>query len=59
MAVREKVFTKIVNVFKRHGAETIDTPVFELKEVLLLLLLILILLVPGLLIYFAASHLSF
>lgn len=25
---------KIVKCFKRHGAETIDTPVFELKEVL-------------------------
>jgi len=34
MAVREKVFTRIINTFKRHGAETIDTPVFELKEVL-------------------------
>ena len=34
MAVREKVFTRIVDTFKRHGAETIDTPVFELKEVL-------------------------
>ena len=34
MAVREKVFNKIVETFKRHGAETIDTPVFELKEVL-------------------------
>ena len=34
MAVREKVFNKIVATFKRHGAETIDTPVFELKEVL-------------------------
>ena len=50
MAVREKVtsfsstkkhatwfpqvFNKIVSTFKRHGAETIDTPVFELKEVL-------------------------
>ena len=34
MAVREKVFTKIVSTFKRHGAETIDTPVFELREVL-------------------------
>merc|ERR1712130_77102 len=28
------VFNKIVATFKRHGAETIDTPVFELKEVL-------------------------
>merc|ERR1712117_555510 len=27
MAVREKVFTRIINTFKRHGAETIDTPV--------------------------------
>jgi len=34
MAVREKVFTRIINTFKRHGAETIDTPVFELKDVL-------------------------
>jgi len=34
MAVREKVLAKIVGVFKKHGAETIDTPVFELKEVL-------------------------
>jgi len=34
MAIREKVFTKIVDIFKLHGAETIETPVFELKEVL-------------------------
>merc|ERR1712004_749002 len=34
MAVREKVINRIVNVFKCHGAVTIDTPVFELKEVL-------------------------
>jgi len=34
MAVREKVFEMIISTFKRHGAETIDTPVFELKEVL-------------------------
>ena len=34
MAVREKVFSRMVETFKRHGAETIDTPVFELKEVL-------------------------
>jgi len=31
MAIREGVFNVIVNCFKRHGAETIDTPVFELK----------------------------
>lgn len=34
MALRQGVLEKIVRVFKRHGAETIDTPVFELKEVL-------------------------
>ncbi|XP_013782212.1 histidine--tRNA ligase, cytoplasmic isoform X2 [Limulus polyphemus] len=32
MAIREQVFDKIIRCFKRHGAETIDTPVFELKE---------------------------
>lgn len=31
MAIREKVFNIITSCFKRHGAETIDTPVFELK----------------------------
>ena len=31
MAIREKVFNAIISCFKRHGAETIDTPVFELK----------------------------
>lgn len=34
MALRQSVLEKIVGVFKKHGAETIDTPVFELKEVL-------------------------
>ncbi|XP_035682962.1 histidine--tRNA ligase, cytoplasmic-like isoform X1 [Branchiostoma floridae] len=34
MAIREGVFKTIINCFKRHGAETIDTPVFELKETL-------------------------
>ncbi|XP_004566659.3 histidine--tRNA ligase isoform X1 [Maylandia zebra] len=34
MAIREKVFNTIIRCFKRHGAETIDTPVFELKETL-------------------------
>lgn len=34
MAIREKVFSTIIRCFKRHGAETIDTPVFELKETL-------------------------
>jgi len=34
MVIRENAFKKITACFKRHGAETIDTPVFELKEVL-------------------------
>ena len=34
MAIREGVFNVIVDCFKRHGAETLDTPVFELKETL-------------------------
>lgn len=34
MAIREKVFSTITTVFKKHGAVTIDTPVFELKEIL-------------------------
>lgn len=34
MAVRERVFKTVIDVFKRHGAETIDTPVFELKDTL-------------------------
>lgn len=34
MAIREWVFDKITTVFKKHGAQTIDTPVFELKELL-------------------------
>ncbi|KAG9490944.1 hypothetical protein GDO78_006328, partial [Eleutherodactylus coqui] len=34
MAIREKAFNTIIQCFKRHGAETIDTPVFELKETL-------------------------
>ncbi|KAJ2315769.1 Cytoplasmic and mitochondrial histidine tRNA synthetase [Coemansia sp. RSA 2702] len=34
MAVRAAIFSTIVGVFERHGAVTIDTPVFELKEIL-------------------------
>nr|CAB3251815.1 histidine--tRNA ligase, cytoplasmic-like [Phallusia mammillata] len=34
MAVREKVFNCVIKCFKRHGASTLDTPVFELKETL-------------------------
>ena len=35
MAIREKVFSVIISCFKKHGAVTISTPVFELKETLL------------------------
>ena len=35
MAIREKAFNAIKNVFKKHGATEIDTPVFELKETLM------------------------
>ncbi|KAF6176050.1 hypothetical protein GIB67_000144 [Kingdonia uniflora] len=34
MAIREKTFSIIQDVFKRHGATSLDTPVFELKETL-------------------------
>ncbi|KAK6586388.1 hypothetical protein PZA11_001445 [Diplocarpon coronariae] len=34
MVIRDKIFSTITEVFKRHGAVTIDTPVFELKEIL-------------------------
>ncbi|KAJ2808892.1 Cytoplasmic and mitochondrial histidine tRNA synthetase [Coemansia guatemalensis] len=34
MSVRSEIFRTIVDVFERHGAVTIDTPVFELKEIL-------------------------
>ncbi|CAB0032128.1 unnamed protein product [Trichogramma brassicae] len=34
MALRLSAMDKIVSIFKKHGAETIDTPIFELKEVL-------------------------
>jgi histidyl-tRNA synthetase len=34
MVLREKIFKTITDVFKRHGGITIDTPVFELKEIL-------------------------
>lgn len=35
MAIREVAFQKIINVFKKHGAVSIDTPVFELRETLM------------------------
>lgn len=34
MAVRQGIFKKITDVFEVHGGVTIDTPVFELKEIL-------------------------
>ncbi|KAI0021003.1 histidyl-tRNA synthetase, class IIa [Xylariomycetidae sp. FL0641] len=34
MVIRDKIFNTITEVFKRHGGVTIDTPVFELKEIL-------------------------
>ncbi|KAJ1926809.1 Cytoplasmic and mitochondrial histidine tRNA synthetase [Tieghemiomyces parasiticus] len=34
MAVREAMFDTIKGVFRKHGGVTIDTPVFELKEIL-------------------------
>lgn len=33
MTIRNNVLQKIVAVFKRHGAECIDTPVFELRVI--------------------------
>ncbi|KAJ2483104.1 Cytoplasmic and mitochondrial histidine tRNA synthetase [Coemansia sp. RSA 2131] len=35
MSVRSDIFQAITSVFERHGAVTIDTPVFELKEILM------------------------
>jgi histidyl-tRNA synthetase len=29
MKIREEVFRTIINCFKKHGADTIDTPVIE------------------------------
>ncbi|KAL3473142.1 hypothetical protein BJX99DRAFT_249190 [Aspergillus californicus] len=34
MILREQIFTAITEVFKRHGGTQLDTPVFELKEIL-------------------------
>jgi histidyl-tRNA synthetase len=34
MSIREAAFGAITSVFKRHGAVSIDTPVFELRETL-------------------------
>lgn len=35
MTVREKAFSIISKVFKRHGATALDTPVFEMRETLM------------------------
>ncbi|GAA0168694.1 aminoacyl-tRNA synthetase [Lithospermum erythrorhizon] len=35
MTIREKAFSIITGVFKRHGAMALDTPVFELRETLM------------------------
>ena len=34
MVIRDQIFKTIIDVFKRHGAVTIDTPVFELRQIL-------------------------
>lgn len=34
MVIREAIFTHLLLLFKRHGGVTIDTPVFELREIL-------------------------
>jgi len=34
MILRDHIFNTITSVFKKHGAVTLDTPVFELKEIL-------------------------
>lgn len=32
--LRDRIFTTIADVFKRHGGTALDTPVFELREIL-------------------------
>ncbi|PNY28782.1 Histidine-tRNA ligase, mitochondrial, partial [Tolypocladium capitatum] len=34
MVLRDEVFKTITDIFKRHGGTPLDTPVFELKEIL-------------------------
>ena len=34
MLLRNHIFKTIASIFELHGAVTIDTPVFELKEIL-------------------------
>ncbi|KAJ6297195.1 hypothetical protein OIU78_022844, partial [Salix suchowensis] len=35
MVIRERAFSIIADVFKRHGATSLDTPAFELRETLM------------------------
>lgn len=35
MTIRKKAFAIIEEVFERHGATALDTPVFELRETLM------------------------
>lgn len=35
MTIRKKAFLIIEEVFERHGATALDTPVFELRETLM------------------------
>ncbi|RAO65895.1 uncharacterized protein BHQ10_001907 [Talaromyces amestolkiae] len=32
--IRDRIFSSITNVFRRHGGTALDTPVFELREIL-------------------------
>lgn len=34
MVIREAIFKKLTEIFRAHGGVTIDTPVFELREIL-------------------------
>ncbi|EPX71587.1 cytoplasmic histidine-tRNA ligase Hrs1 [Schizosaccharomyces octosporus yFS286] len=34
VVLRERIFKTVTDIFKRHGGVTLDTPVFELKEIL-------------------------
>lgn len=34
MVLREEIFGTLSKIFKKHGGVTIDTPVFELREIL-------------------------
>lgn len=35
MTIRKRAFSIIEEVFERHGATALDTPVFELRETLM------------------------